>query len=259
MKWYKAIVDLKDHRKRFELEAELNTIHGLHYIHCWFSHVAKFYENGDVSKVTANELARVCEWKGEEQTIFDAFLKTGFIDKIGKKLVAHDWFQENSRFLKENSKPKYQGKPKGKPREPLGKPVLQYSTVQDSTGQDKKQLPPSAWDRFWAICDRKKAVTEAKKAFLKLNPTEQEQAIKAWPNHSALWKKENRDESKKPYPATWINKGQWQDDLGDQVPKELRGREACHAYGHTMKGEYNDPNDPNKKTGLYCSRCGIKA
>jgi hypothetical protein len=117
-----------------------------------------------------------------------------------------------------------------------------------------------AFNRFWDICDRKKAVNDAKKAFFKLKPEHQEAAIKAWPLHSALWKKENREDSKKPYPATWLNRGDWMEEIGEYQlpPAELKGAALCAVKGHALIASYNDPNDASIKTGVECSRCPYK-
>ena len=56
MKWYKAYANLKGHRKRFRLEEKLGVDHGLHYIHLWFSYVAEYAVDGDVTGFTPAEI-----------------------------------------------------------------------------------------------------------------------------------------------------------------------------------------------------------
>ena len=121
---------MKGHPKRYKLEDALGTEHGLHYIHLWFCYVAEYAQDGELDHMTKREIARACEWSGDPGVFYDALMAAGFIEFVDGRLVAHDWYEENARFIKENKKRK---QPKEDPQMTLGKPVLQDSTIQDST------------------------------------------------------------------------------------------------------------------------------
>lgn len=143
MKWYKAYANLKGHPKRFRLEEKLGIdgVAAIGYIHLFFAHVCEYAQDGDLTNFTPKEIARACEWKGDADVFYTALLDVGFIEKTLHHVIAHDWYEENSRFIKENEKRKTQEKPKGRPRTTRKKPLLQDSTGQDT--QDNNTAPPA--------------------------------------------------------------------------------------------------------------------
>lgn len=140
MKWYKAYANLKGHPKRYRFEEALGVDHGLHYIHLWFSYIAEYAQDGDVTSFSKKEIAKACEWQGDPQMFFDALSVGGFVDKVkggdgGSRLIAHDWFQENERYIKENEK----RKPTGNPRVTRKKPALEEKRIEVREEKRKEQ------------------------------------------------------------------------------------------------------------------------
>lgn len=144
MQWYKAYANLKGHRKRYRLAAKLgiSPLEALAYIHLWFSHIAEYASHGDLTGFENKELALACEWSGDPDAFIGALMDVGFIEngrggKAGSRLIAHDWYKENGRFIKENEK----RKPVGNPRKTHGLPVRQ--DIQDKTDKQEKPGPSS--------------------------------------------------------------------------------------------------------------------
>lgn len=78
----------------------------------------------------------------------------------------------------------------------------------------KSNAAPPGFDTFWEAYPRRTAKADAIKAWRKLNPSAQVQAdiLSAldWQVHREDWV---RDDGKFiPYPASWLNRGQWQDE-----------------------------------------------
>ena len=69
-----------------------------------------------------------------------------------------------------------------------------------------------AFDEFYRNFPRKIAKRDAEKAWAKLTPDEQRQAIEALPKHTRYWDATTTKEYI-PYPATWLNAARWEDEL----------------------------------------------
>lgn len=71
----------------------------------------------------------------------------------------------------------------------------------------------STFNNLWAIYPRKVSKRMAEKAFSKLNPMEQEQAIEAMPNHIKYWKSQDTQLAYIPHLATWLNQYRFEDEI----------------------------------------------
>ncbi len=154
MRWFKLYANLKDHPKRWRFEEIAGTEHGLHYLTLWFSYVCLYATDGNVTNFTPREVARACEWKGEPQALWDALMGAGFIDKVENSLHAHDWAQENARFIEENSK----RKPTGNPRVTHEKPLLEEKRIEEKKKEEKE---PSGFVLFWNLYSKKTTKAES--------------------------------------------------------------------------------------------------
>ncbi len=65
---------------------------------------------------------------------------------------------------------------------------------------------------FWQLFPKKIAKRDAEKAWAKLTPDEQRQAIEALPKHTRYWDATTTKQYI-PYPATWLNAARWEDEL----------------------------------------------
>ncbi len=73
----------------------------------------------------------------------------------------------------------------------------------------------SAFESFWEQYPNKKAKKDAFKSWMKLKPTEElvSKILSALESHkkTSQWTKDNGQFV--PYPATWLNKGRWEDEV----------------------------------------------
>ena len=71
----------------------------------------------------------------------------------------------------------------------------------------------SIFNNLWAMYPRKVNKRMAEKAFNKLTPMEQEQAIEAMPNHIKYWKSQDTQLAYIPHLATWLNQYRFEDEI----------------------------------------------
>jgi hypothetical protein len=71
----------------------------------------------------------------------------------------------------------------------------------------------STFNNLWAMYPRKVSKRMAEKAFSKLNPMEQKQAIEAMPNHIKYWKSQDTQLAYIPHLATWLNQYRFEDEI----------------------------------------------
>jgi hypothetical protein len=71
----------------------------------------------------------------------------------------------------------------------------------------------STFNNLWAMYPRKVNKRMAEKAFSKLNPIEQEQAIEAMPNHLAYWKANDTQLAYICHLSTWLNQFRFEDEI----------------------------------------------
>jgi hypothetical protein len=75
---------------------------------------------------------------------------------------------------------------------------------------------------FWTQYPRKVAKRAAEKAWNRLSSQEQEEALKALPNHIKYWQLKDTDKEYICHAQTWLNQGRWEDeiDLTENVVKK---------------------------------------
>ena len=75
---------------------------------------------------------------------------------------------------------------------------------------------------FWTQYPRKVAKRAAEKAWNRLSSQEQEEALKALPNHIKYWQLKDTDKEYICHAQTWLNQGRWEDeiDLTENVIKK---------------------------------------
>jgi hypothetical protein len=73
----------------------------------------------------------------------------------------------------------------------------------------------TGFDKFWAAYPRKKNKEQARKAFQKLKGVKLQELLDAIERqkHSRDWTKDGGQYI--PYPATWLNAGGWEDEVGE--------------------------------------------
>ena len=69
------------------------------------------------------------------------------------------------------------------------------------------------FDTWWEMYPRKVAKKDAQTAWAKMKPDDQMAAIRTIEHHHAMWLREKRGSSVIPYPATWLRRESWNDEL----------------------------------------------
>ena len=72
---------------------------------------------------------------------------------------------------------------------------------------------------FWELYPKKVAKGAAIKAWQKLKPEEQQEAIDALANHIKYWQFKGTEKDYIPYPASWLNQMRYLDELDFEQPK----------------------------------------
>ena len=76
-----------------------------------------------------------------------------------------------------------------------------------------------SFEQFWSMYPRKVAKGAAMKAWVRLTPMEQQQALEALPNHLKYWELKQTEKEYICHASTWLNQWRWMDEL-DMTPKK---------------------------------------
>ena len=76
-----------------------------------------------------------------------------------------------------------------------------------------------SFEQFWSLYPRKIAKGAALKAWTRLTPMEQQQALEALPNHVKYWELKQTEKEYICHASTWLNQWRWMDEL-DLTPKK---------------------------------------
>ncbi len=95
------------------------------------------------------------------------------------------------------------------------KELPQKSKNDEKNDEKKPSVMDQRFNQFWSAYPKKRAKDDAKRRWMSLKPSEallkvMLEAIEKQ-NKSAEWKKEGGKFI--PYPATWLNRGQWNDEV----------------------------------------------
>jgi hypothetical protein len=113
--------ELLDHPKFLKLEKRVGegALKALHRLwgHCQGSQRGGRWMNADCEYVEI-----VCRWQGEPGKLFEAMVEVGFIEKLAKTLVIHDWDAMNSKAKANWTNGRLGGRPRVHPPETQPKP-----------------------------------------------------------------------------------------------------------------------------------------
>ena len=87
--------------------------------------------------------------------------------------------------------------------------------------QEQTDSLPTFLD-FWLLYPRRVAKKDAMRAWVKLTPPQQIEAVTAMVEWRRIW--QTKDVEYLPHPATWLNGERWE----DEVPQEYRQTSAAH-------------------------------
>lgn len=194
-------------------------------------------QEGDLQPFLNSEIAEVSGWKNDPDVFVDALKSSGFVDS---DMRIHDWYEYAGKLIDRRKadaerKRKSNGTPADIQRNSDGCPaeILRYSTLPYSTDtvqniteekEEKKILPSvieESFNRFWTVYPKKVAKQDSLKAWKKVKPCAElvEKIVSAVKAQSASeqWTKENGQYI--PNPATWLNRGQWDDEVKTAASK----------------------------------------
>jgi sarcosine oxidase delta subunit len=112
-------------------------------------------------------------------------------------------------------------------------PESEETQAEKIAPKEKEERRDEQFEAFWAIYPRKAGKAEARRAWLRLRPdaalrAKIASAIEA-AKQSDQWRRSNGKYI--PYPATWLNRGQWDDEIepkgGKGDGKEKKGGGAA--------------------------------
>ena len=267
--------------KRLARELKVTVAAAIGHLHCLWWWAIDFAPDGDLSKFDDYEIADAIGYEGKDPTKAKAALiSAGFLDNSDTGTITiHDWYDYSgqlgdkrieSRKKERDRKAEYRARKKAEadagrdkkgspapvpqqkedcpdfvPRDMDGTsgtvPPLQYSTAQDSTGQDTtvqgqdRITPPSPpasggkgegvdpdaqerrFEQFWAIYPKKQGRGAALKAWKKIKMDKALFEVimaKVQENidHNRNWRRDGGQYI--PNPSTWLNETRWKDTIG---------------------------------------------
>lgn len=90
---------------------------------------------------------------------------------------------------------------------------------QDISASTPVSLIRERFDTFWERYPRRVSKPDALRAWDRMTPDEREAAIETIGLHVQMWVAEGRGTSVIPYPATWLNRKSWDDELLYVAPR----------------------------------------
>ena len=269
--------------KRLARELKVTVAAAIGHLHCLWWWAIDFAPDGDLSKFDDYEIADAIGYEGKDPTKAKAALiSAGFLDNSDTGTITiHDWYDYSgqlgdkrieSRKKERDRKAEYRARKKAEaeagrdtgaspaavpkekadcpepvpwdsPAENGTVPPLQYSTGQDSKGQNPtvqeqdRTVPPSPpasggtsegvepdaqerrFEQFWAIYPKKQGKGDALKVWKRLKPDKAlfEQiltSVKAHASRNPQWKRDGGQYI--PNPATWLRQTRWLDEIPAQ-------------------------------------------
>jgi hypothetical protein len=92
----------------------------------------------------------------------------------------------------------------------------QSSTEEHLSGKKDETV---TFEQFYEIYPRKASRSDAQRAWDKLKPDQKQLAMDALPIHIAYWDRERTEKDFIPFPASWLNKKRWEDEIAPAKPK----------------------------------------
>lgn len=155
MAWIESHQSLLDHRKtlRFARELELDQVMAIGHLHCFWWWCLDNAPTGRLTVIPTDDIATGSRYKGDPQLFFNALLSAGFINRKGRGVCIHDWYDYAGKLIerrKRNTEAKREARKEGassghpndgaSPSAP--NPKLPYPTVPNPTVPNPTDLTP---------------------------------------------------------------------------------------------------------------------
>jgi hypothetical protein len=117
--------------------------------------------------------------------------------------------------------------------------MLQAVSATPSTDGNTPEISPAPeddlWDGFWTLFPRHEAKKDARRAWDRLSPSVQMDAVVAIAAWRRVWQAQGRTTQVIPLPATWLNGERWE----DEIPAQFSVRPQSHAPAAPLNGKVN--------------------
>lgn len=193
--------------------------------------------SGSLAELTDGTIARGAMYGGDPKTFIEVLVKRGLLNENEEGLQIHDWEEYAGNLLdkrRKDARRKAVERASKKAEMSAGRPQdVQRTSAPKSKSKSKSKSnisPPSPSEEggekekdvieirfaeFWSAYPKKASKQYALKAWKKLQPDAElhekiMQAVNAQ-KQSKQWHRDNGQYI--PYPATWLNGGQWDNEL----------------------------------------------
>jgi len=235
--WIRLYTSWPRHRKTMALRRMLGTAEPILALWCW---AAENAPDGNLGRMTPDEIEFAAEWRGERSKCFDAMLAVGYVDiSANGEHVLHEWTDgsgagvaaylrrtEKQRDLMRKVRANASGSRSGSRSEEEEEVDGHANVGANVSANRKKRAKPAvgsaAFEAFYSAYPRHVA---------------KQAAVKAWPGDdlatkimAALeWQApefSKREPDKIPHPATWLNGKRWEDEKTTNKPKPTKPSET---------------------------------
>ena len=263
MAWIQIHQQLKDHRKLFDAadELEISPPHMMGLLISFWLWALDNAPTGKLNGITHRMIARAAQYDGDAEKLAAALIRAGWLDENEDgDLEIHDWYEYAGKLIDQRKAEKERsqrrrdaaaaaagegtddqqtasGQPKSSRKRAAGRvDQSRPDNSRDDTappspsgeGADggKKDAIEVRFAEFWSAYPKKVAKQNALKAWKRLRPDAElhEKIMRAVnaQKRSEQWRRDNGRFI--PNPATWLNGGQWDDELEEvRTDAENRG------------------------------------
>lgn len=250
MAWIEAHQELANHPKTKKLAYKLSlnkpsTIGSMMLLWWW---AIDYAPDGDLSKYDSAIIADVMCYRGKNpDKLISALIESGFLNENktihdwdeygGKLIIAREESRERAKIRKQKQRERcnvtrdipvtYVGQTCDIPVTDVGQTPChgQNSKRTEQNRTEEKNIKTTSsviddsFNRFWTVYPKKVAKQDSLKAWKRIRPNEELigrilSAVKAQLS-SEQWIKDNGQYI--PNPATWLNRGQWDDEIKTAV------------------------------------------
>lgn len=219
--YIRLVTGFWSHRKTAKLRALIGDDAMWLPLRLW-CYAAEHQPNGCFKQYSSTELAMLLGYAKDAQAMLEALQQAGFMDGM----EIHDWAEHNSFHNKFSERAKKAAEARWAPSPQTPLPEEKKDMDRDS---EQAMLTHACsikgFDDFWLAYPKKKAKGDAEKAWKGQKCHQRLDLILAAIKRAKAspdWKKNNGQFI--PYPATWLNRKGWEDDITiPSQPKPING------------------------------------
>ena len=138
MAWLKIYQSIREHRKILDAadDLEIEPPHMIGLLTSFWLWALDNAPDGDVSNISARNIARASQWKGDADKLLEALISAGLLDRRDSEteqstILIHDWEEYAGGLIQEREKE----------REFYGIYFNEYHTQKNAQSSELKELP----------------------------------------------------------------------------------------------------------------------